>query len=121
MGAAKILVIDDEKEICELTKDFLRRKNYLCFSANDEAEALDLIKKEHPQLVLLDVRLGDISGLDILPKIKELDKEVKVIMVTGLGDAESIQQAKFLGADDFLIKPFTVSFLNDLIAKKLSS
>jgi len=118
MKTPRILIIDDEKEICELVKVFLSKKNYSCFSATTEREALGLIKKEHPQLVLLDLRLGDISGIDVLGKIKELDKNIKVIMVTALDDAESIRQARELGADDYICKPFTATYLNELISLK---
>lgn len=119
MENKKVLVIDDEKEICELTKNFLSRRNYLCFTANNENEAVNLVKKERPQLALLDVRLGDISGLDVLRKIKEIDSNIKVVMVTGLGDQETINLAKSLGAEDFITKPFTSDFLANFIAQKI--
>ncbi|MDD4899334.1 MAG: response regulator [Candidatus Omnitrophica bacterium] len=121
MHSAKILVVDDEKEICEITREFLQKKHYHCFCAYSAQEALELVKKEHPQAVLLDIRLGDASGLDVLPKIKKFDQRIKVIMVTGLGDDQTINEAKSKGADDFLIKPFTATFLSELLAKKLSS
>jgi len=118
--AAKILIIDDEKEICELTKSFLLKKNYACFIANSAAEALVMAEKEHPQIVLLDVRLGDSSGIDVLRQIKEIDDKIKVIMVTGLGDEETIRKALSLGADDYVIKPFTAAYLYDLLTQKLA-
>jgi two-component system response regulator (stage 0 sporulation protein F) len=120
MSEAKILIVDDENEICEITRDFLIRKNYTCFIATSEEEALELTKREQPDLVLLDVRLGSVSGMDILSKIKQLDKNTKVIMVTGLGDRETIQQAQSLGADDLITKPFTANFLSELLAEKLA-
>ena len=82
---------------------------------------MDLVKKESPKLALLDVRLGDESGMDALQKIKEIDKNIKVIMVTALGDEESIRQAKSLGADDYITKPFTAAYLNDLIVQKIAN
>lgn len=117
---AKILVVDDEKEICEITRDFLNRKNYTCLLANTQEQALELVKNEHPQLVMLDVCLGDASGIDVLTRIKELDKNIKVVMVTGLGDEQTLQDAKACGADDFITKPFTASFLVDFLEKKLN-
>ena len=119
MEKPKILVVDDEKEICELTKNFLTRRNYLCFGAYTDKEALELVEREHPQLVLLDLRIGDVSGLEVLTKIKAYDSAIKVIMVTGLTDDESIQQAKALGADDYISKPFTSNFLYELLSRKL--
>lgn len=121
MEAVKILVIDDEEEICALTRSFLVKRGYTVFTAETIAGAVDLVKKESPKLALLDVRLGDESGMDALRKIKEISKDIKVIMVTALGDEESIRQAKSLGADDYITKPFTAAYLNDLIVQKISN
>ena len=119
MDKTRILVIDDEEEICQLTKSFLSKKNYLVLTATSEAEAIELIKKEQPHLALLDMRLGDTSGLDVLRKIKEIDKTIKVIMITALEDEESVRQAKSLGAEDYITKPFSASYLIDLLSKKI--
>ena len=115
------MVIDDEEEICQLTKSFLTKKDYLVLTATSEGQAIELIKKEQPHLVLLDMRLGDTSGLDVLRKIKEIDKSVKVIMVTALEDEVATSQAKSLGAEDYITKPFTASYLIDLISKRMSA
>jgi len=116
----RILVIDDEEEICSLTKSFLTKRNYQVFTANNAAEAINALKTEHPQLVLLDVRLGSVSGMDVLKTIKEIDSNVKVIMVTALNDDENIKEAMSLGANDYITKPFTAAYLNDLLAQKLA-
>ena len=121
MEIIKILVVDDEEEICALIRSFLVKRGYAVFTANNIAGAVDLVKKESPKLALLDVRLGDESGMDALQKIKEIDKNIKVIMVTALGDEESIRQAKSLGADDYITKPFTAAHLNDLIVQKIAN
>jgi len=121
METVKILVVDDEEEICALTKSFLGKRNYNVLTASNEKEALETIKKEHPQLVLLDILLGSTSGLDLLPKIKELDKNIKVVMLTAVEDEETILKAKSQGADDYISKPFTASFLDNLTVEKIAS
>ncbi|MBM3245928.1 MAG: response regulator [Candidatus Omnitrophica bacterium] len=120
MEKIAILVVDDEKEICRLTQSFLAKRDYAVFTATDGAAAVELTKKERPRLVLLDVRLDNESGMEVLRRIKEVDKNIKVIMVTALDDEESIRQAKSLGADDYIAKPFTAAYLNDLLLQKLS-
>jgi len=120
MDIIKILVVDDEQEICELTRDFLRKKKYCTLGANSKDEALDVVKKEKPNLVLLDVRLGSDSGIETLKEIKAVAPGTRVIMVTALNDEESFNQAKALGADDFIVKPFTATFLDEVILKKLA-
>jgi DNA-binding response OmpR family regulator len=120
MEAARILVVDDEGQVCESVKSFLGKRGYAVSAAQTAGEALELISKERPHLVLLDVRLGDISGMDVLRKIKQCDKNIKVIMITALSDDESISRAKYLGADGYVVKPFTTDYLNGLILQEIS-
>lgn len=119
MDKARILVVDDEAEICAVTKSFLSRKNYAVATATDEAAALEALEKQRPDLVLLDVRLGGVSGIELLRKIKEINKDAKVIMVTGAEDDQSMEQAYKLGADDYITKPFSCEALSRLVAEKL--
>ncbi len=119
MDIIKILVVDDEQEICDLTRSFLRKKNYCTLGATSRKEAIEIIKKDQPQIVLLDIRLGSESGLETLKQIKEINKDVKVIMVTALNDEDSVAQARALGADDYISKPFTANFLENTILKRV--
>ena len=120
MARTRILVVDDEEEICSITKAFLEKKDYDVQSAYTSEGALGLIHQERPQIVLLDIRLGEESGLELLRKIKEFDKNIKVIMVTALDDQETIRQARALGADDYATKPFTANYLHEIILQKIS-
>jgi len=121
MDIVKVLVVDDEKEICELTRSFLRKKNYCTLGATSRKEAIEIVKKDQPQIVLLDIRLGEESGLETLSQIKEINKDIKVIMVTALNDEDSVSEAKSQGADDYISKPFTAEFLEDILLKKVAS
>ena len=120
MDVVKILVVDDEQEVLDVTCGFLRKKNYCTLGATTSNEAIEVLKKEEPQIVLLDVRLGNDSGLDVLQKIKDFNRSIKVIMVTALNDEASIWQAKTLGADDYIAKPFTSTDLENLLLKKIA-
>lgn len=117
MPKSRVLVVDDEKEICELTRSFLTRRGFEVFTASTTATALDLVKGKQPRIVLLDMRLGSESGIDVLRRIKEIDKNIKVVMVTALEDPESVKQATELGADNYLSKPFKADVLGELINK----
>jgi len=121
MEIIKVLVVDDEEEICELTRSFLRKKDYCTLGATSRKEAIEIVKKDQPQIVLLDIRLGSESGLETLSQIKQINKDIKVIMVTALNDEESMAQAKLLGADDYIAKPFTAEFLENILLKKVAS
>jgi CheY-like chemotaxis protein len=115
-----ILVVEDEEEICSLTKGILAKNDYNVLVAKNGTEALNFVTKKRPDLVLLDVRLGEVSGIDVLRRIKEIDNKIKVIMVTGLYEEDIIKQAKALGAEDYITKPFTTAYLKELVARKLS-
>ena len=121
MGKQKVLIVDDEKKICDIAEQFLVKKNYQVFCATTAEEALQLTAKELPELILLDIRLGQASGLDLLPKLKEIDKEAKIIMLTALDDAETIHKAKERGADGYILKPFDLSHLEPYTLCNISS
>ncbi len=120
MGKTKILVVDDEKRVCDIIQKLLVARNYQVFCAATPEAAIEVITRKHPHLVFLDIRLYNVSGLDILPKLKELDKKLKVIMLTGLEDEETIRRAKALGADEFIAKPFDLELLDRIISQTLS-
>ena len=121
MGKTRILVVDDEIDICVATKNFLTRKGYEVFTAQTKDEALEAVKQNRPAIILLDIRLKEASGLDILKEVKKSDKDIKVVMVTALDDEENMKQAKAWGADEYVAKPFTVEYLNDVLLQKLAA
>ena len=120
MKKTKILVVDDEAHICEFAKRFLTRRNYDVCTAEDATAAIELVKKENPAIVLLDINIGSVSGLDVLKEIKVMNNEMKVIMVTAHEDMSTIVEAKNLGADDYITKPFTGETLERMILQKIS-
>lgn len=109
--AAKLLVVDDEEEIRQVLQEYLTAKGYRVSTARDGVQALEVIERDRPSLVLLDVRLPGMSGVELLQKIRSLDPEVGVIMLTGNDDVELARRTLKLGAFDYVRKPFD---LNDL-------
>ena len=120
MDKTKILVLEDEEEIRKVITHCLARRDYDTISTATAKEAVELVKKEHPDIALLDIRLSESSGLEALKQIKEFDKNIKVIMVTVLNDEKTIRQAKSLGADDYVTKPITMEYLNNIILEKIA-
>ncbi len=117
----KILVVDDDEKVCTLIKAFLTKHNYEVLTAFNSMQALETVQKEKPPLVLLDIRLGNESGLDIRPRIKAVSPKTDVIMVTAVQEEDSIRKAKTLGADSYITKPFTAAYLTDMLLQKISS
>lgn len=117
--AKSVLLIDDDTLILDFFENFLKRSNFTVLKAQKGEEGLRVYKEETPDLVFLDISLPDISGIAILEEIKKINPEAKVIMVTGLIQADLKERAEALGAKDFLYKPVTFSTLKEKIAKFL--
>ncbi len=105
---AKILVVDDDNEICILLKDFLSNKGYKVWCANDGKGALDTFEEIIPDAVLMDIKMPVMDGLSALAQIKDKDLDIPVIMLTAYGDVQSAVRAMKLGAYDFLTKPLEI-------------
>lgn len=116
MAKEKILIVEDEKDIVELIKYNLEKENFKVQSANNGQKALDLVSKNQPNLILLDLMLPEIDGLEVCRKLKKDPKtsHIPIIMLT----AKSAESDKIvgleLGADDYITKPFSVK---ELIAR----
>ena len=107
----KILVVDDEAEIRSLLAAVLQNKGYEVVTAEDGAAALQAVPRERPAVILMDLSMPRMNGMDALPEIKRLDGEVPVIICTAHADLATAVRAMKLGAYDYLTKPFDVELL----------
>jgi PAS domain S-box-containing protein len=105
MSTCRILIVDDEELIVKLLSISLRSDGYETFSAHSGQEGLDVFKSESPDIVITDIKMPGMDGLELLEKIKEIDPEKEVIIVTGHGDIDSTITALQHGASDFINKP----------------
>ncbi len=111
----KILIVDDEPDQRELLKGFLENQGYDVLCAADGREAISLFRKEPIQVVLLDQRMPDMNGEEVLEKIKEINPLVRAMMITAYGAVNTAVNVMKLGADDFLEKPVDLSVLLEKI------
>ena len=102
----KILIVDDEKPICDLIDINLSAAGYQCKSVQDGLAAIDLIERESFDLILLDIMLPGADGFDIMEYIRPL--KVPVIFITARGEVKNKIKGLKLGAEDYLVKPFDV-------------
>lgn len=107
----KVLVVDDEDSIRNRCVQLLQKNNYDVKGANDGEQALFLIKKFGFSLVITDIRMPRLGGIELLERIKEISPETEVVMITGYGTVESAVEAMRLGAYDYITKPFDVDRL----------
>ncbi|MDR3586707.1 MAG: sigma-54 dependent transcriptional regulator [Desulfosporosinus sp.] len=115
----KILIIDDEEALRAIIAQRLKRKGYEVLEADTAEEGLSLLKVTLIDAVMLDIKLPDGDGLILLPKIKQLQPELQVVMLTGNGTIESAIEAIKLGAYDYLTKPCNLSELEITLQKAL--
>ena len=116
MKERKVLVIDDEEGVRDSLCDFLDRKGYQTRSASDAAEITIQLNKELPDIVFLDICLPDISGLELLKVIRQLDEEIIVIMMSGYATEEIAKGALQWGAFDYLRKPFELEQVERILS-----
>lgn len=110
----KILVVDDEVEVVNFLCVFLERLGLEANKATSGREALEIFTRNKPDWVFLDIKMPDMDGLEALKKMKEIDPNIKAMMITGRNDEASQSEAQALGASDYLIKPID---LDDLLEK----
>ncbi len=116
----KILIVDDESHIRESAMRLLKRKGYDTEGAMSGAEALEKIGKASYDLLLLDIKMPDMNGLEVLRRAKEMNPEIMALMITGYGTIETAIEALELGAVGFLRKPMTIDNLTKNIDASLS-
>jgi len=118
---SRILIVDDEKQIGEFLGDFLSEKGYDVFYAENGEQAINYVKYARPHIILLDVHMAGMDGLEVLTQIKRVDPVAGVIMVTALQEEEIGREALKLGAVDYLTKPIDFEYLETSLLIKLSA
>ncbi len=117
----RVLVVDDEPDAVELLTEFLRAKGYEVSTASDGEEALRKVKEDRPHLILLDVRMPKLNGMEVLRRVREIDREVGVIMVTAVNEEETGREALKLGAFDYITKPLDLKYLERSLWYKITT
>ena len=115
----KILVADDEQEIRNLLDHFLKGQGYEVVLASDGNQALKLAAEENPQVIILDIKMPGLDGLEVCKRLKEKEqtKLIPVIVITGFEDNK--MAALNLGADDFVNKPFDMAEISSRVKSAL--
>ncbi len=117
----KLLIVDDESDIREFAKNFFKKRGIEVLTASGGRTALDIISKENPTLVLLDVRMEEMTGIEALRELRKTNSTVKVIMVSGVEDEETINEAKTLGVVGYVHKPLILEELEKIVLAQLNN
>ena len=117
--APSIFVLDDEPEIAELIGVTLTDQGYQTHHVLNGSEAIQYAKDHEPALVMLDIRLPNLNGLEVLKAIRQIKPELKVVMITAHGTIKLATECMRLGAYDFIEKPFTLDELETMVKRIL--
>lgn len=117
MGIDKILVVDDEMLVRNFLAETLRRKNLDVSTAENGQKALALIKETTFDMVITDMKMPDITGIEVLKKVKELSPSTIVVVITAFGSIENAVEAMRLGAFNYIIKPFSPDTIEAVVEK----
>lgn len=115
----KILLVDDEKDVRDFTARFFEERNFEVLSATSGNDALLAIKKDRPDIVLLEMKMKDMSGIEILKHIRKVSRATKVIVVSCVNDVEIIDEARRSGIIAYLTKPVLLNELMDIVLKNI--
>jgi len=113
----KFLVVDDEPDVVDQVKELFELRNYSVVTATSGTKALEMVKKENPNIMILDIRMPDISGMDVLKEVRKTYPKIRVIMLTGVEDETTKSMAIGLGASGYLTKPYSYSELLEMSRK----
>ena len=119
MALSRILVVDDEESIREFFQIMLKREGYEVLTASNGREGFEVFKKNPVDVIISDIQMPEMSGMDLLQKVKEADPEMVMIMVTAFGSTDTAVEAMKLGAYDYLQKPFKIDEVKIILKQAL--
>lgn len=113
----KVLVVEDDFSSRELLRICIEKEGYQCFTAVDGVEGFNSFKKNNPDVIVSDVRMPNMNGIELLEAIRKISKEVIIIFITGHGTEELALQALQLGANNYLKKPIDITEIKTLMSR----
>lgn len=117
----KILIVDDQYGIRVLLCEVFQAEGYLTYQAANGKQALSIAKEQQPDLVLLDMKIPGMDGIEILKRLKSLDEHIQVMMMTAYGELDLIEEVMRLGALTHFTKPFDIEELREKVKSYLPS
>jgi two-component system response regulator PilR (NtrC family) len=118
---ARILVVDDERSMREMLQIVLRREGYEVLLAENGRAAIELLEREPVDILISDIKMPDLSGVDVLRAAKKIDQDILGIMITAFASTETAVEAMRLGACDYLSKPFDIDLLKMKVREKIEN
>jgi len=115
----KLLIVDDQYGIRLLLHEIFKKEGYDVYQAANGFQAIDIVTNDRPDLVVLDMKIPGMDGIEILKRIKEIDQDIKVILMTAYGELDIIEEAKKLGAIRYFAKPFDIDEIKTVVREHM--
>lgn len=118
-GRKRILVVDDDPEVRALLIDYLHDKGFEALAVESGETALDRLSSLRPHLILLDILMPGLSGVETLQRLKALAPDTPVVIISGIGELKTARRTLALGATDYVTKPFDFAYLDCVLENLL--
>ena len=115
--AVRVLILDDERIVCDRLKPALEKLGFQVEAYTDSQQAVARLAEERFEVLVTDLKMPGVGGMDVLSFVREHCPSTKVIVITGFATTDTAQRALELGAADFIPKPFKMSYLRDLVVR----
>lgn len=116
----RVLLIDDDKNFTKIFSGILEREGYETIVAHTGSEALEILEENFFAILIIDIRLPDIDGIELISKINKTDPDMRKIILTGNPSLDNVQQALKKGAHDYLIKPVSLDKIKETIKEQIA-
>ena len=113
----EVLVLDDEPIVCERLEDYLKKKGMYVETFNQSQKALERLEEKTFDVIITDMKMQGPSGMDVLVTVRKKSYKSEVIIITGYGSFETIREAEYVGAFDYISKPFQMAEIFNLVKK----
>ena len=117
----KLLIVHDRVEICDFLNSFFEERNFEVKTASSGRAALTVAEQFKPNVMLLDIKMPGMDGIQVLAQVKKKYPRTKVIMVTALETRDKIEECLRLGADNYITKPLSLEYLENDVREKIES
>lgn len=119
MKKRKVLIIDDEVQMCDLFRKGITKEGYEVITALSGHDGIEKVKKEQPDIIFLDLKMPEMDGIETLGYIRNVDKNVVVIILTAYPSMDTALKAYYLNIYDYMTKPFSLDTVKKVIEKAL--
>lgn len=113
----RLLVVDDEVDICDFVRNFFKERNFEVFIAYNGKEALNIVESKRPDIILLDIKMPIMDGMETLRRLRRLSPSTRVIMVTAVDDEDRAEEAKQHGVAEYITKPLLLEQLERTVLR----